>query len=321
MSSSGALRADEVDAAFLALRYTRALNKLGTQFLDPDYWRALNPELTISDRGPGVGNTPFNNDWASSEICQRRLREEGYYLTPKIVPVDDVVKMRTAVERIVARGLPPGCAMVYDEFYRVYASLARAAEPILGPNPILMPEDFWVFFVPAGDGAASRWTAFDPHRDWVSVDQGVMDGGLPTVLVGWVALSDASTEDSCMYVVPGDCDRGYRSADRIVYTDHFRLQDVRAVPAEAGQVLLFSSHIAHWGSRSSRWATHPRVSISVFFQRGDMPARLKDVIDLEQAVPFESRVRWVVRTMRLMLGREQSDAILRQAGLTPEPQG
>ena len=310
------LAPDEVDAAFRALRYTRALDKLGPQLLDADYWRALNPELTVSLDPPASHLTPYASDWARTERCQQRLREEGYVLTPPLVPADLVVRMRTAVERIVARGLPPGCALMYDEFYQVYAGVLSAVAPILGPNAMLLPEDFWVFFVPAGDGASSRWTAFPPHKDWADVDPGVMAGDLPTVLVGWVALTDASTHDSCMYVVPGDCDKGYRTDDRVVRSENFRLQDVRAVPAEAGQVLLFSTHISHWGSRSSRWATHPRISISMFFQRGDMPARFTDVLDLTQPVPLESRARWMLRTLRLMMGKEQAHVVMRRAGLS-----
>ena len=317
--ASSPLDPDEVEASFRALRYTRALDKLGPQLLDPAFWRALNPELSVSDAPPAARAMAYDGAWAASERCHQRLREEGYFLTPTIVPAAVVARLRTAVERIVAHSLPPGCALMYDEFYQVYASLLDAAVPILGPNPILLPEDFWVFFVPPGDGAASHWTAFPPHKDWVNVDPAVMAGELPTVLVGWVALTDATTNDSCMYVVPGDADLGYRSSDRIVRIENFRLQDVRAVPAEAGQVLLFSTHLSHWGSRSSRWATHPRISISMFFQRGDVAPRLADVLDLTQPVPLESRARWMLRTLRLMMGREQSEAIMRAAGISPTP--
>ncbi len=317
--ASSPLDPDEVEASFRALRYTRALGKLGPQLLDPAYWLELNPDLSLSDTPPAARAAAIDDEWAATERCRQRLCQEGYFVTPAIVPTPLVTRLRIAVERIVARGLPPGCALMYDEFYQLYAGLLHAVVPILGAHPMLLPEDFWVFFVPPGDGAASYWTAFPPHKDWVNVDPAVMAGELPTVLAGWVALSDVTTNDSCMYVVPGDVDNGYRSSDRIVRTENFRLQDVRAVPARAGQVLLFSTHLSHWGSRSSRWATHPRISTSVFFQRGDVPARFADVLDLAQPVPLESRARWMLRTLRLMMGREQSEAIMRAAGINPAP--
>jgi hypothetical protein len=128
---------EEVDAAFLALRYTRGLAKLGPRLLDPAFWRELNPELTVSDQPPATGATAYVNDWASTDFCQERLRTEGYFLTPPIVPASMVVRLRAAVERIVAYGLPPGCALLYDEFYRVYASvlaqsLTYAVAPVAG---------------------------------------------------------------------------------------------------------------------------------------------------------------------------------------------
>ena len=310
------LAPDEVDASFIALRYTRALKKLGPRLCDPSYWRELNPELTVSDDPIADAATPYPHAWAESKQAQARLRDEGYLLSPPLVPIDLVITLRTAVQRIVARGLPPGCALMYDEFYRVYTGLMAAVTPILGPKPTLLPEDFWVFFVPPGDGASSRWTAFPPHKDWSGGDPGVLSGDLPTVLVGWVALTDTTPNDSCMYVVPADCDASYRRNDRAVLAEDFRLQDIRAVPARAGQVLLFSTHLSHWGSRSSRWATQPRVSISMFFQRSDVPPRFADTLDLTRPIPMDLRARWVLRTLRLMFGREESDALMRGAGLS-----
>lgn len=304
------LAPEDVEASFRALRYTRALTRLGPRLTDPDYWRELNPDLSVTDEPPAARAVAYERAWAASERCHQRLRTEGYVLSPPLVPIDMVLRLRTAVERIVARGLPPGCALMYDEFYQVYAGVLSAV------TPILMPEDFWVFFVPPDDGATSHWTAFPPHKDWADVDPGVMAGDLPTVLVGWVALTDVTPNDSCMYIVPGDCDRGYRTHDRVVHADDFRLQDVRAVPASAGQVLLFSTHVAHWGSRSSRWATHPRISISMFFQRADVRQRFADVLDLSQPIAVADRARWMLRTLRLMMGREQSEALMRGAGLT-----
>jgi hypothetical protein len=317
--SSAALRPEQVDAAFLALRYTRALDALGPRITDADYWRELNPTLTVSDEPPAARAAVYPRGWASDARVQARLCDDGYCVTPPIVPPDEVARLRVAVERIVARGLPPGCALMYDEFYRMYAGVLAASEPIMGPDPVLLPEDFWAFFVPPGDGAGSYWTAFPPHRDWVNADPSVMAGDLPSVLVGWIALSDVSTDDSCLYAVPGSCDAGFRSGNRAVDPTQFRLEDIRALPVSAGQVVMFSTHIAHWGSRSSRWATHPRISVSVLFQRRDAPARLADVVDLRQPVAVEQRARWVLRTLRMMLGKDESAAIAARAGLTPDP--
>jgi len=306
---------DEVDAAFLALRYTRALDKLGPRLLDPDYWRELNPELTVSLDPLGLRAGPCVSGWVAEDPYQTRLREEGYFLSPPIVPIDLAVRLSQAVERIVARGLPPGCALMYDEFYQVYAGVLSAVAPILGPNPLLLPQDFWVFLVPPGDGASSFWTAFPPHKDWLGLDPGVMAGESPTVLVAWVSLSDASTDDSCIYVVPADAEQGYPRHERRVPLERCRPPELGAWPARAGRVLVFSTHLSTWGGRSSRWCTHGRVSISMIIQRGDVPQKLADVVDFSKPLPVETRARWMLGTLRMMIGKDQSEAFMQRAGL------
>lgn len=47
--------------------------------------------------------------------------------------------------------------------------------------------------------------------------------------------------------------------------DKEAFQQVRALPAAAGEAVLFSHRIIHWGSAGSRDAPHPRVSISFGF--------------------------------------------------------
>ena len=200
---------DRVEASFRALRYVRTIERHGARLRDPGFWRELNPELTVSDEPPIAHARILDHRWAGDAHAHTHLRTEGFLVAPPIFDSDDCARLRTAVTRIVDAGLPPGCALVYDEIYRVITSLGRVLEPILGPQPALMPEDSWVFFVPPGDAALTYWTAYAPHRDWAGGDPALNEGGLPTMLAAWVALSDAGADNSCMYVVPSHCDRGY----------------------------------------------------------------------------------------------------------------
>lgn len=307
---------DRVEASFRALRYVRTIARHGARLRDPGFWRELNPELTVSDEPPIARARILDDRWAGDAEAQTHLRTEGFLVAPPIFDSDDCARLRAAVTRIVDAGLPPGCALVYDEIYRVITSLGRVLEPILGPTPALMPEDSWVFFVPPGDAALTYWTAYAPHRDWAGGDPALQNGGLPTMLATWVALSDAGADNSCMYVVPSHCDRGYLTRGASVDPDDFRLQDVRACPVVAGQMLLFSTHLVHWGSRSSRTAPHPRVSLSLFAQRADMPRRFGSLFDPSVAVPLDQRLIWTLRTMRMMLGKDETNALGRTVGLT-----
>jgi hypothetical protein len=306
---------EDIDAAFRAVRFTRGLDKLGARMLDADFWRALNPKLTISDVPPAEGAEPFASAWAEAPVCRQRLLTEGFTTSPALIEPQELHRLRVGVERVVAAGLPPGCALMYDEYHRVVVRLLGALSPLLGPNAVMVPEDFWVFHVPPGDAGVGRWTAFPPHRDQDAPDPAMLAGQLPAMLNAWVALSDASTDQSCMYVVPANCDPDYRSDIRAVNPARFRLEDIRAVPLAAGQVLLFEPHLAHWGSRSSQWARGPRISLAGFLQRADGPKSAAETANLRQPLTVRQRATWVLRSLRMMVGERRCKAVGERVGI------
>lgn len=313
-------RAEHADAAFLGLRYLRAINRLGTQLLDHDFWRALNPALAVTDTPFARPLDPLPSAWARNPVTQERLRVEGYVLTPEpLVDQEELQRLADGIGNVVAAGLPPGLALVYDDVYRLFARLVPALEPLLGPSPRMVFDEGWIYHVPPGDGARSLWTAFPPHRDWQGADPAVLEGGAPSQLTAWIPFADASTDDSCLYVVPADADSGYRSTSREITPAQFRLQDVRAVPATAGQVLLMTSHVVHWGGRSSRWSTHPRISGSFFFNRRDraIPPGQQEVL-LDRDLSLRERLQWAVRTLQLITGPDHITDVLRAMGLSED---
>jgi len=313
-------RHEHADASFKALQFLRTMMRLGPQLLDHGFWRELNPALAVTDTPFARALEPLPSAWAADPVCQQRLCEEGYLLSPEpLISADEASQLADGVNRIVAAGLPSGCALAYDEIYRLFARVARALEPILGPQPHLMLDEGWVYFVPPGDGARSHWTAFPPHRDWVRADDELLAGRLPSMLTGWVALTEASANDSCLYVVPGDADEGFRGTDRFVRREQFRLQDVRAVPALPGQLVLLTSHVAHWGSRSSAWSRHARISASFIFQRSDLSPRLSTPANLAAPLTLSERMLWAVRTLRLVTGEDQVNALMQRLGFTTSP--
>jgi ectoine hydroxylase-related dioxygenase (phytanoyl-CoA dioxygenase family) len=94
-----------------------------------------------------------------------------------------------------------------------------------------------------------------------------MADGRPKVITVWLPLTDATPENSCMYVVPADRDPTYGS--EMDYLHQFSLADIRALPAQAGSVLGWDQAVLHWGSHSVNRAVSPRISIACEFQRGD----------------------------------------------------
>ncbi len=78
-----------------------------------------------------------------------------------------------------------------------------------------------------------------------------------------------------------------------------RLQDVRGVPAHAGSIVAWSTHLAHWGSSSSRFASGPRMAIAAYFHRPDAAPAAPHSIEFGARVPFEDRLAWIDESLRL----------------------
>lgn len=281
-----------IDLVAIRLRSQRAHDRVAADIRTPEFWRALNPHLTVSD-GPVAAGPPLGRlDPSCLEGAARQLRADGYCQLPPVVAPAELAGLRTGIERIAAQGLRAVFIWVYDEPYALFRRLAAMLEPVLGVRPLLVPREIAGFFVPSGDPAWTRLSAYEPHRDWLGGDPGVLRHDLPDVLNLWVPLADVTPLDSCIYVVPAPCDADYHAAEPRRHWHDVRLQDIRAVPAAAGSVLAWTTHLIHWGSRSSRYATGPRVSVSANLHRRGVPP-LDEVAETDGAFPFADRVRWV----------------------------
>jgi hypothetical protein len=250
--------------------------------VDLEYWRGLNPGAAITAEPFGSAET------AGLEDCEidrhiDQLREEGYFQTPPLLSAAEIAEMRVCIEAVRAAGLPVMFALVYDVFYRAFWHFG----PVLGPN-------FWVYYIEASD----KGKGFEPHRD--AEYKGTLGpDGVPTVLTVWVPITDAIPLNSCMYVVPASRDPQYAQSLHDLQTGgmQFALEDIRAIPAEAGTLNCWNQHIFHWGSRSSRRAAEPRISYALYCQRGDMPPVDGAVIDWRRGIDFPTRLGLICRGM------------------------
>ena len=288
---------DRIEAGFEQVRAERFLRRHRDRAADAAFWRDLNPHLTISDRPFEPAVTPAQVDPAVAARAEAQLLEDGYYLTPPVLAPGAIDALRRGAERVVEAGFPPVFTCVYDEFYRAFAGLDGLFTPLLGAGYLLGLHGLWTFLVPAGDPAYARWTALAPHRDSLGPDPDVLARRLPSIVTAWIPLTDVTPLDSCMYIVPAACDPDYYSEERGVRPERIRLQDVRALPAAAGSVVGWSTHAVHWGSRSSRFAEGPRVAVTAYLQRGDLPPRHPFTVDFEAPLPFGTRLAWIAESL------------------------
>jgi hypothetical protein len=291
------LSAAKINAGFERVEALRRLERDRAQYLDPGYWRALNPELSIT-ASPFVDVAPVDVTPDEAAEHARQLREEGYLQTRPLVPADACARLARAIRRLAGAQVMTVFASLYDEYYQIFQGLEPLFTPILGEGYQWVGHGNYAYYVPPGDTGSSGLTAASPHRDTLGPDAPILTRQLPTLVSLWVPLTDVSTVESCIYVVPADLDPDYFTTKRDVDRTTLDLQTIRALPVQAGSLLAWSTHLIHWGSAASRRARHPRMSVAMYFQRGDIPPYdAAATFQCGGEVPFRDRLRWAAQSI------------------------
>lgn len=253
---------------------------------DRAFWRDFAPSLGI-ERGEMMGSTKlFNIAPDHMAGLQTLMRQEGYFQMPPVdwqLPMQEMVSL---IARLDADGIPVPFAFVYDEFWLMFVKLHEVIGGLLGPGYLRLP-DFWVWFVdPHRDDAGWK-----PHRD--KTFGTLREDGSPKSLTVWIPLSDATTLNGCMYIVPADRDPTYNTQRQNEWT--FAHQDIRALPAQAGSILMWNKQVLHWGSHGSPRETRPRVSAAFEFQAGDVPPYNQPLMSPTSIPNFNSRLGLIAK--------------------------
>ena len=247
-----------------------------------DFWSELCPALSIGKRGaPPRARIP------DLSALDQTLRQEGYINTSAVLPSRELAILCDGIQQLAARNIPPPFAFVYDEYWRIFQSLAPFLSSSLGADYRMLP-DIWAWYVRPSNEAAG----WKPHRDRYSPTIGA--DNTPRSLTVWLPLTDTNPLNGCMYVLPAHHDPELHTPVMPANGDYQfsgdSLQNIRALPATAGSLLAWNQSLLHWGSRASPLGTHPRCSIAAQFQRGDHPALETPLLDPLTPPSFEQRI-------------------------------
>lgn len=232
-------------------------------------WKELSPDLSISSQPFLHQPDDFDIDDKQAEQCLEGIIKEGYLKTSPLIPEHEVKLIAETIEKIHALGLPPIFIYVYDETWQIFRRLSKIVTPILDENYKITIAGMWAWRIDqTGSG-------FSIHRDIYAKD--TRADGRPAHLTVWIPFTDATPENSCMHMLPINLDPNY--PDNMRCKEITNYSDIRAIPAKAGSILAWNANIAHWGSKSSRWATHPRISIAMDFSRADADLDANDLAD------------------------------------------
>lgn len=225
-------------------RVERACSETYWRQLFEPFPRALGPEEPESGLATNAG---------------QEIRREGYAVLGPALSRSEADSAASIVRVVDNAGWNPVFAFAHPLLWQTADRVERYVASMLGDDFQLL-NAVWAWCIPPG--AASR--GWPPHRD--RLKRTVDTDGAPSSLTVWVALTDATPENGCMYVLPPQYDPYYGDHPELVQVHD--VQNIRAIPATAGTALAWNHQILHWGGRSSTRARHPRISIALEFCRG-----------------------------------------------------
>jgi hypothetical protein len=256
------------------------------QLQDLEFWRSLNPGLSLAEDWSANPPNEISLDAEDLEIVQQDLQKDGYFQLDAVLPEAEIMRMAIGINELVTQDLPPAFAFVYDEFWRLRQRMTILLTAILGDGYLQLP-DFWAWYIPPSDGYAG----WGQHRDRNT--NTLRPNGMPNSLTIWLPLTDATPANGCMYMVPASQDPNY--PDNLTSFELANLQSVRALPAPAGSILGWNQNVLHWGGCSSRKAMIPRISLAWEFQRGDIPPQRSPLLPPTELFTFPQRLSLIGR--------------------------
>lgn len=251
----------------------------------------------------------------TKEKLLERLIDDGYALINEGICSGGLREevARGISEMEIQHSLPATFILLFDEAWKLAVESHRMLlrnnnknrRGILNAKNMAFNFDMLAWYIdPRLDQAG-----FSPHRDRQpdsvrALEKSFYPDGQAKYNTHWIALADANPENSCLYVIPKESDPGYMKGDdppddvqndensnaedgeqpfsdplsRALSTKQ-SYQNVRAIPRQAGQSLIFTHRILHWGSRGNKHAldVQPRIAISFVYS------------DLEFEAPYLSK--------------------------------
>ncbi|WP_420244882.1 phytanoyl-CoA dioxygenase family protein [Roseiterribacter gracilis] len=259
---------------------------LSGNLADTGFWRRLAPTLHVADAAYMQTLQGMQAPEAAMVQLEQLLIDEGYFQLPPQqwdVPIADLA---ACIKTLVAAEIPAPFCFVYDEFWMLYYRLHLMLQRLLGPDYRFLP-DFWAWHVDPRKGERG-WA---PHRD--KGYMALFPDRRPKSLTVWLPLTNATTLNGCMYMLPAHRDRVYATDKDTTWKENIDYAGIRALPADAGSILCWNQAVLHWGSSTSVRGAEPRISLAFEFQRGDVPPFNQPLMEPLQIWPLDARLRLI----------------------------
>ena len=77
------------------------------QVQDPDFWRSLNPSLSVAEDWSSNLPSPLALETEDLEQVLHDLRKDGYFQLDAILPEAEILRMAIGIDELVQQNLPP----------------------------------------------------------------------------------------------------------------------------------------------------------------------------------------------------------------------
>ena len=184
-------------------------------------------------------------------------------------------------------GLNPTWSLVFDSYWVLARRVEKIVQEISGGKDNRLNFDALVWRVRnvneedekrGESNNTATMTAFTPHRDRQPKDtrKSFREDESPKYCTIWIPLTNATCENSCLYVIPRKCDEGYTEGDddtnlektplEKCLKDKKAYQNITACPVDVGEAVVFTHRTIHWGSKPrDNYQGEPRVNVSFGF--------------------------------------------------------
>ena len=227
---------------------------------DTKFWIDLCPNFHITTSNKTIA-TKLPHQSLNLHRYRRLLKKNGYFqednidwdnknteTTTTTGPLATMTQLATCVRSLTDFGFPATFAFVFDEFWHI-ANLLRdnIVSKILGETALLSSEPYaWRL-----SKSRPKQIGFQQHRDWAGTNS--------TSLNVWVALTESTPKNGCLYCIPRPFDTCQGDEDLVTpnycqnnKTNGFCLANIRALPVKEGGILAWHGDFLHW-SGTPEW--------------------------------------------------------------------
>ncbi|HEY9872165.1 MAG TPA: phytanoyl-CoA dioxygenase family protein [Candidatus Obscuribacterales bacterium] len=264
-----------------------SVESLLEQAKSPEFWRRMNPHLSISEDLNFKSQPSITVEQEHLKNLLFNLKEEGYFQIDSILPASEVLPLAAGIEKLCKSGWPPVFAFIYDQSWQIFYRLSPILSAVLGED-YRQIADVWAWNIET----SKRSRGWEPHRD--RRKNSLLPDGMPKALNIWIPLTDATPLNGCMYILPADLDPNYSQDSDTVGINP---QDIRALPVSVGSVLCWNPVVWHWGGRSSDKATSPRINLACDFQRADVEPYEMPLLDPAAPLNFNQRLGLIAKLL------------------------